>query len=220
MTTASQNKTELSKNTLGRGGPIVSNYALGTMTFGAETEENVAFRQLDLFVDHGGTLIDSADVYSAGASEKMIGRWGKQRGSMDDLIIATKCRFAPPEGSHGASRRAVTRSVDASLSRLEIDAIDLYFIHGWDRETEVIETLATLGDLMSAGKIHSIAWSNVAGWQLQKILSIAEANGLPKPVASSRNTICSSAGLNLRSCPAASKPESLSHHGHLWGAAG
>jgi len=168
---------------LGRNGPVVSRLALGTMTFGVETDEAEAHRKLDTFVDHGGTLIDTADVYSAGASEEMIGRWGRQRGGLGDLVIATKGRFAPPPGSHGASRRALVRSVEASLRRLQVEAIDLYFVHGWDRHTDVAETLDTLGDLVRAGKLHHTGWSNVAGWQLQKIVSTAEANGLPRPVA-------------------------------------
>ena len=162
---------------------MVSQLALGTMTFGAETDEAEAFRQLDLFVDHGGTLIDTADVYGGGLSEEMIGKWGRQRGGMTDLILATKGRFAPPAGSHGASRRSLVRSVDASLKRLQVDAIDVYFIHGWDRHTDVADTLAVLSDLVRAGKIHNIAWSNVTGWQLQKIVSTAGAAGHPAPVA-------------------------------------
>lgn len=168
---------------LGEGGPMVSLFGLGTMTFGAETDEAEAFRQLDLFVDRGGTLVDTADVYAGGLSEEMIGTWGRRRGGMGDLVLATKGRFAPPPGSHGASRRSLVRSVDASLKRLRVDAIDVYFVHGWDRHTPVADTLAALGDLVSAGKIHHVGWSNVAGWQLQRIVSTARANGHPAPVA-------------------------------------
>lgn len=168
---------------LGANGPLVAQLALGTMTFGAETGEAEAFAQLDLFVEAGGTLIDTADVYGAGASEAIIGRWGRQRGGMDDLIVATKARFAPPAGSRGASRRAIRRCLDASLDRLQVEAVDLYFIHGWDRHTEIEETLSTLADLVAAGRIHNIAWSNLTGWQLQKIVSAARAGGYKVPVA-------------------------------------
>lgn len=168
---------------LGRNGLIVSRLGLGTMTFGAETDEDVAHRQLDLFADRGGTLIDTADVYSDGASEEIIGRWGKARGGMGDVIVATKSRFGPPAGSHGGSRRAITRSLDASLRRLGTDAIDLYFMHGWDEGTDISETMRTLRDLMAAGKIHHLGWSNVSGWQLQKIVSTADALGMARPVA-------------------------------------
>ena len=168
---------------LGRGGSVVSRLALGTMTFGVETDEAEAHRQLDLFTGRGGTLIDTADVYADGESERIIGRWLDTRARRDDLIIATKGRFAPPPGSRGASRRGLRTAVRRSLERLRVDAIDLYFVHGWDDDTPVRETLATLGDLVAAGTIHDIGWSNVTGWQLQRIVSIAEAEGLPRPVA-------------------------------------
>lgn len=180
---ADPKSNDMPRRRLGRSGPIVSRFALGTMTFGAETDEAEAVRQLDLFVAHGGTFVDTADVYGQGASEEIIGRWARARGGLGDLVLATKGRFAPPPGSHGASRRSLVRSVDASLRRLGVEAIDLYFIHGWDLATDVADTLAALGDLRRAGKIHDIAWSNVTGWQLQKIVCTAEAGGFPVPVA-------------------------------------
>ena len=175
--------TQMPIHSLGRGGPLVSAHALGTMTFGAETDEDEAHRMLDLFVARGGTLIDTADVYSDGASEEIIGRWGARRGGMDDLVVATKCRFGPSPGGRGASRRTILRAVDSSLARLQMDAIDLYFIHGWDEDTDVSETLRALGDLRTAGKIHHVGWSNVTGWQLERICATARAEGLPVPVA-------------------------------------
>jgi len=183
MTQPRDAEAAMPMNALGDGGPTVSQLALGTMTFGAETDEREAFRQLDLFVDRGGTFIDTADVYSGGLSERIIGNWGRRRGGLGDVIVSTKGRFAPPAGSHGASRRSLVRSVDASLKRLQIDAIDVYFVHGWDRHTDVADTLGTLGDLVRAGKIHNVAWSNVTGWQLQRIVSTARSGGLPSPVA-------------------------------------
>ncbi|APX10795.1 aldo/keto reductase [Tateyamaria omphalii] len=171
------------KNVLGHGGLIVSRMGLGTMTFGVETEAEEAHRQLDLFVDHGGTMIDTADGYGAGASEKIIGDWARARGGMNDLILATKGRFAPPPGSHGASRRSLVRSIDASLTRLGVEAIDLYYVHGWDIHTDIADTLGALGDLRAAGKLHHIGWSNLTAWQLQKLLAVAERYNLPKPIA-------------------------------------
>ena len=164
-------------------GRTVSAFALGTMTFGAEADEATSHAQLDLFVERGGTLIDTADVYSDGASEEIIGRWAKARGGMSDLIVATKCRFNPEPGSFGGARRMVLRAAEKSLKRLGVDAIDLYFMHGWDKDTPVIETLRALGDLVSAGKVHHVGWSNVTGWQLERICRTAEANGLPMPCA-------------------------------------
>lgn len=183
MTLLSINEAPMQSHSLGRTGPSVTQFALDTLTFEVETEEAEAFRQLDRYVDQGGNFIDTADVHGAGKSEEIIGKWGRRRGGIDQLIIATKGRFGPPAGSHGASRRSLVRSVDASLKRLQLDAIDLCFIHGWDRHIPIVETLATLDDLVRAGKIHNVAWSKVSGWQLQSILSTAAAHALPSPVA-------------------------------------
>jgi len=153
------------------------------MTFGVETDEADARRQLNTFVESGGTFIDTADVYGNGESERIIGRWAADRGGVDDLIVSTKGRFAPPTGSYGASRRSLQRSVDASLARLGVDAIDVYFVHGWDEQTPIVETLDTLSALVRTGKIHHIAWSNVTGWQLQQILTTASMGGFVAPTA-------------------------------------
>ncbi|MEM7274865.1 MAG: aldo/keto reductase [Actinomycetota bacterium] len=165
---------------LGASGLLVPPLGLGTMTFGAETDEAEAFVQLDRYRAAGGTLIDTADGYGAGASERIIGRWLADR-RPDEMIITTKGRFSPPSGSAGASRRSLVRSVDTSLSRLGVDAIDLYLVHGWDDRTPVEETLATLTDLVAAGKLHHIGWSNVTGWQLVEIVMTADHGGHAKP---------------------------------------
>ncbi|SEQ85913.1 Predicted oxidoreductase [Loktanella sp. DSM 29012] len=201
--TSNVKNTDMPCQRLGEKGPTVSRHALGTMTFGAETDEGEAHNMLDLFVARGGTLIDTADVYSDGASEEMIGRWGVARGGMDDLIVATKCRFSATPGSRGGSRRAVLKRVDASLERLKLDAIDLFFIHGWDDETDVAETLGALGDLLRAGKIHHVGWSNVTGWQLERICRIAEANGLPVPCALQPQYSLLDRGIELEVLPCA-----------------
>ncbi|MEL7132078.1 MAG: aldo/keto reductase [Pseudomonadota bacterium] len=187
---------------LGHSGLIVSRMALGTMTFGVETDEAEAHRQLDLFVDQGGTMIDTADGYGAGASESIIGKWAQKRGGMDDLVIATKGRFAPPPGCHGASRRSLTRSIDASLKRLQLDTIDLYYVHGWDRHTDIADTLGALGDLRAAGKLHNVAWSNLSAWQLQKVLATADRYNLPKPVAVQPQYNLLERGIELELLPA------------------
>ncbi len=177
------NLTAMPKQQLGPHGPVVSRLALGTMTVGFETDEAESHRMLDLFADMGGTFIDTADVYSAGVSEEIIGRWIKKRGGQGELILATKTFFAPLEGSHGGSRSSIVWAVDSSLKRLQVDAIDVYYMHAWDFRTEIEETLAALGDMINAGKIRNIAWSNVTGWQLQKILLTADRLGVPRPVA-------------------------------------
>lgn len=180
MPTRAASQPALKQSLLGRSGLKVSSFALGTMTFGAETDEAEAVSQLNTFVDHGGTFIDTADGYSSGESEAIIGRWGKQRGGMEDLVVATKCRFG---SNPGASRRSIVRSLENSLQRLQIDCVDLYIIHGWDKDTDVHETLYTLRDLMRAGKIHAFGWSNVSAWQLQKIICTADAMGVSRPVS-------------------------------------
>ena len=165
---------------LGAAGPEASRLALGTMTFGVETDEDEAVRQLDAFVAAGGTMIDTADVYGGGESERIVGRWLADRGH-DHLVIATKGRFAPPPGSAGASRRSLVRSLHASLERLGVDAVDLYLVHGWDDRTPVGETLDALAGLVRAGTVHSIGWSNVTGWQLERIVAEARHGGHVAP---------------------------------------
>lgn len=156
--------------------------ALGTMTFGAETDEADAFAQLDRFREAGGTLIDTADVYGGGESERIIGRWlADRRPEPGELHIATKGRFAPPEGMAGASRSALEAAIDASLKRLGIDHVDLYLIHGWDQETPVAETLETLNDMVGAGKIGQVGWSNLTGYQFGTIVTTARLTGLVGP---------------------------------------
>ncbi|HWS38624.1 MAG TPA: aldo/keto reductase [Actinoplanes sp.] len=193
----------VSAQQLGNNGPIVSRLALGAMTFGAETIEAEAHRQLDLFTERGGTFIDTADVYSQGVSEEIIGRWGKQRGGLSDLVIATKGRFGPTPGSHGGSRRAIVRAVDDSRRRLQVDTIDVYYMHGWDRHTDIEETVTTLGDLIQRGRIHHLAWSNVSGWQIQKIVLTARMLGVPVPVALQPQYNLLDRGIELEVLPSA-----------------
>lgn len=165
---------------LGPGAPTVTRLALGTMTFGVETAEEDAVAQLDRYVERGGTFIDTADVYGSGESERIIGRWLADRGH-DHLVVATKGRFGAPAGSPGASRRALRRAVDASLARLGVDALDLYSVHGWDEQTPVEDTLDTLSSLVRAGTIHQVGWSNLTGWQLQRIVTTARLGGYVVP---------------------------------------
>ena len=167
---------------LGRAGLDVSRLALGAMTFGVETDQAEAFAQLDAFIAAGGTLVDTADVYAAGESERIVGRWLADR-RPEQVVVATKGRFLPPPGSAGASRRSLVRSVEASLARLGVDAIDVYLVHGWDQHTPLEETLDALSALVRAGKIHHIGWSNVTGWQLQRIITTARLGGYVMPVA-------------------------------------
>ncbi|WP_299440879.1 aldo/keto reductase [uncultured Phycicoccus sp.] len=171
---------------LGRSGCAVSELCLGTMTFGAETDEAGAHDQLDVFVDAGGTLVDTADVYSAGSSEEIIGRWLAARPPevTERVVVATKGRFAtdPGPNGNGLSARHLTRALDASLHRLGTDDIDLYQVHAFDPHTPMEETLRTLDGFVQAGKIRYYGLSNFTGWQLTKAVLTARALGLREPV--------------------------------------
>ncbi|MCW2805844.1 MAG: Aryl-alcohol dehydrogenase [Propionibacteriaceae bacterium] len=170
---------------LGSSGTAVSRLTLGTMTFGDETPEEAAFTQLDTFCEAGGTLIDTADVYTAGESESIIGRWLHARpGRRREVVIATKGRF-PTDNSPtgvGLSRRHLSDALDASLRRLQVDTIDLYQMHAWDPYTPIEETLRFVDDAVRAGKIHYFGLSNFTGWQIAQTAERARAAGLTAPV--------------------------------------
>jgi aryl-alcohol dehydrogenase-like predicted oxidoreductase len=172
--------------TLGRSGCSVSTLALGTMTFGAESDEDVSHAQLDAYVEAGGNLIDTADVYSDGASEEIIGRWLAARPAeiRDSVVIATKGRFPTGEGPNGVglSRRHLQHALDASLRRLGVECVDLYQVHAWDPLTPIDETLRVLDDMVRSGKIRYLGFSNYTGWQVQKAVAVARAQGLELPV--------------------------------------
>ncbi|HEY5650769.1 MAG TPA: aldo/keto reductase [Acidimicrobiia bacterium] len=169
---------------LGRSGTPVSVLGLGTMTFGAETDEAEAHAQLDRFVDAGGTFIDTADVYSLGASEEIIGRWLARSGRRSDVVLATKARFSMGEGplESGAGRRHLRRSLEASLNRLDVEDVELYQIHGWDPHTPLDETLETLDQFVVGGLVGHVGWSNVTAWQMQRIVDRCDVNGWVRPV--------------------------------------
>jgi aryl-alcohol dehydrogenase-like predicted oxidoreductase len=167
--------------TLGSTGTVVSALCLGTMTFGAESDEEVAYEQLDRFLEEGGNFLDTADVYADGESEGIIGRWlGSRAEAHDRVVIATKGRFPTGEGANevGLSRVRLTRALDASLRRLGVDTIDLYQAHAWDPLTPLEEMLRFLDDAVRAGKVHYVGVSNFIGWQLQKAALLARHLGL------------------------------------------
>jgi aryl-alcohol dehydrogenase-like predicted oxidoreductase len=172
--------------TLGRSGCVVSTLALGSMTFGAETDEPGARAQLDRFVAVGGTLIDTADVYSGGAAEEMIGRWLTDRPSdiTERVVLATKGRFSTRGDLNGvgSSRRHLERALDASLGRLGVSSVDLYQVHAWDPITPIEETLAFLDGAVRSGKVRYIGLSNFTGWQIQKAVDVADHRDLIRPI--------------------------------------
>jgi aryl-alcohol dehydrogenase-like predicted oxidoreductase len=172
--------------TLGRSGCAVSNLCLGTMTFGNETDEAGSHAQLDRFVEAGGTLVDTADVYTTGTSEEIIGRWFASRPAdvTERVVLATKGRFpmSPEPNGLGLSTRHLTRALDASLGRLGLDRVDLYQVHAFDAYTPLEETLRTLDGFIRAGKIGYYGLSNFTGWQLTKAVHLAAQLNLAPPV--------------------------------------
>lgn len=170
---------------LGNSGAVVSAYCLGTMTFGAESDEATAFRLMDDYVAAGGNFIDTANVYSAGVSEEIVGRWLKSKpGVLRDLVITTKGRFPMGNGPNhlGLSRKNLREALDASLKRLGVEHIDLYQMHAFDALTPLEETLRFLDDSIRNGKIAYYGFSNFLGWQLTKAVWLAKANGYAPPV--------------------------------------
>jgi aryl-alcohol dehydrogenase-like predicted oxidoreductase len=177
--------------TLGRSGLRVSVLTMGTMTFGGRggfadvgsTGVDEARRQVDQCLDAGINLFDTADVYSGGLAEEILGQaLGSRR---DDVLVATKVRMSMGHGPNdaGLSRHHVVSGCEASLRRLGTDHIDLYQVHEWDGVTPLEETLEALDFLVNAGKIRYIGVSNYAGWQLMKALGLSDLHGLPRFVS-------------------------------------
>ena len=176
---------------LGRSVLKVSVLQLGTMTFGGggafakvgNTDLDSASRQIGLALDAGVNMIDTADVYSAGLSEDIVGQ--ALAGRREEVLLATKVRFPMGAGANdeGLSRHHIMRACEASLKRLRTDYIDLYWCHEWDGMTPVEETLQAMDDLRSAGKIRYMGISNFSGWHAMKMLAAANRHHLISPVA-------------------------------------
>lgn len=169
----------MEKRSLGNAGVEVSVFGLGTMTFGAESDEATSHAILDTYFEAGGRFVDTADVYTKGASEEIIGRWLRSRGNRDDVVIATKGRFAMGEGpeNQGASRVYLERALEASMARLGVDHVDVYQVHAWDPATPLEETLETLHRMVETGRVGAIGVSNFSGWQLERAIVTARYEG-------------------------------------------
>ena len=173
---------------LGHSGLRVSALTLGTMTFGGRghwtrvgaTEVDTATRQVDMCLDAGVNLIDTADVYSEGLSEEVVGKTLK--GRRDRVLVATKARFAMGDGPNdaGLSRHHLIRACEASLRRLGTDYIDLFQVHEWDGHTPLEETLGALDHLVNSGKVRYIGCSNYSAWHIMKALGISERKNLQR----------------------------------------
>ena len=176
---------------LGASGLRVSVLTLGTMTFGGRgkfadvgtTDLEQATRQLDLCLDRGLTTVDTADVYSGGVSEEIVG--AAIKGRRDRIVLATKARMPMGDGPNdaGLSRRHLIAACEASLRRLGTDHIDVYQVHEWDGQTPLEETLHALDALVQSGKVRYVGCSNYAGWQMTKALGISAREGYQRFVS-------------------------------------
>ena len=172
---------------LGRSGLLVSEIGLGTMIFGEDsqrsTPENEAIELIHAFIDAGGNHIDTANVYANGRSEEIIGK--AIQGKRDGLIIATKVRFSMGDGPNdqGLNRYHIMNSVEDSLKRLQLDHIDLLYMHCWDPVTPIEESLAAFDHLVQSGKVRYIGVSNFSAWQLMKSLGLSDQHGWARFVA-------------------------------------
>jgi aryl-alcohol dehydrogenase-like predicted oxidoreductase len=176
---------------LGHSGLFVSAMTLGTMTFGGRgdfgmvgsTDVETAIRQVDMCLDAGVNLFDTADIYSDGESEEILGQ--AISGRRDSVLLATKARMPVGDGPNeaGLSRHHLIRQCEASLRRLRTDYIDLYQTHEWDGVTPLEETLDALDTLVRSGKVRYVGCSNHSGWQLMKALGVSERLGLQRYVS-------------------------------------
>jgi aryl-alcohol dehydrogenase-like predicted oxidoreductase len=176
--------------TLGRSGLRVSPYSLGTMTFGTEwgwgSEESDARAVFNGYIDAGGNFLDTADGYTMGKSEQLVGKFITERNLRDRVVLATKFTFnADPSNPNagGNGRKNIYRALEGSLRRLQTDYIDLYWLHVWDMLTPVEEVLSTLNDLVRAGKIRHFGLSDVPAWYVARAQTLAEREGKERLIA-------------------------------------
>lgn len=170
---------------LGRSGLQVSALTLGSMMFGEQTRTDDALRIIDKAWDQGINFIDTADVYNAGRSEEIVGEAIARH--RHEWIVASKVGFGPAEGlpnRSGLSRKHIFNAIDASLTRLDTDYLDIYYLHREDHNTPLDISVAAIGDLLRQGKIRYWGVSNFRGWRIAEICNVAERLGVPKPIIS------------------------------------
>jgi aryl-alcohol dehydrogenase-like predicted oxidoreductase len=166
--------------------PVLSRFVLGTMTFGDTVSEEVARSMLALALDRGITVVDTANGYAGGACETMLaGLLAELPASLrDTVVLASKAGMPHPDAGDSSplSATGLRASVDGSLRRLQVDHLDLFYLHQPDRSTPLEETLGTVRDLVSEGKIGALGVSNFAAWQIAELARVADAVGAPRPV--------------------------------------
>lgn len=194
--------------TLGASGLVVSPLALGAMTFGAcrwGADEQTSRAIFDTYVTAGGNFLDTADIYSGGQSEEMLGRFVAETRLRDKLVIATKSGFSREQGTPlagGNGKKNIRAGIEGSLQRLQTDYIDMYWMHVWDRTTPAEEVLGTMSDMVRSGKILHYGFSNTPSWYVAKIATLAAAHGLPKPIGLQYSYSLIDRGVELDIAPA------------------
>ena len=172
-----------SYHTLGRSGLRVARLALGTMTFGQPEwgcDAATAGEILDAYVAAGGNFVDTADIYAGGASEEIVGAAVAERGIRDQLVLSTKFTLAARPGDPNAAgngRKSMLRALEGSLRRLGTDYVDLYLLHAWDGMTPVDEVMRGLDDLVTAGKVRYVGFSDVPAWYASRGQTLADWRG-------------------------------------------
>ena len=176
--------------TLGRSGLCVSPLCFGTMTFGTEwgfgVEEKISREMFDRYLEAGGNFVDTADGYTNGHSEQMVGKFVAENRLRDRVVIATKFTFNAEPGNPNAGgngRKNIYRAIEGSLRRLQTDYVDLYYLHAWDTVTPVEEVIAALTDLVRMGKIRYYAFSDTPAWYVARAQTLAEKEGKERLVA-------------------------------------
>jgi aryl-alcohol dehydrogenase-like predicted oxidoreductase len=188
--TMTENRPLAQYHLLGRSGLRVNALALGTMTFGNEwgwgSPRETAHAMLAGYLDQGGNFVDTADVYTNGTSETLIGEYFQKAGGRDRAVIANKYTHGATQGdpnSGGNGRNAMFRALEGSLKRLRTDYVDLYWMHSWDTLTPVEEVMAAFADLVRQGKIRYVGFSDVPAWYYARAQTLAEREGLPPIIA-------------------------------------
>ena len=174
--------------TLGRSGLVISPLALGTMTFGTArwgSNEDTSRAIFDAYVEVGGNFIDTADVYSGGRSEEMVGSFIHERSLRDQVVLATKAGFATGQGVHlgGSGARHLQTALEGSLRRLKTHYVDLFWLHVWDSVTPAAELLETMSQLVRSGRTRYWGISNAPAWYCAQLATLAAARGVPGPIA-------------------------------------
>jgi aryl-alcohol dehydrogenase-like predicted oxidoreductase len=171
--------------TLGNSGLVVSPLALGTMTFGTArwgSGEMVSRDVFNAYIDAGGNFIDTADIYSGGRCEEMLGAFVSERNLRDQIVLATKCGFGVAKLKGGNGAKYVHSALNGSLKRLQTDYVDLFWVHVWDGLTPAEELLQTMAGLVVSGKIRYWGLSNSPAWFVAQIATLARARGMPGPI--------------------------------------